>query len=116
MRRVYRSASGGIIRLEEESGKNEESRRAVRIQSIRDHWAQIQREAERLPRTDQIEALLSSMGGPIRPGQVGLSRETVYDSILYAKEVRNRYTILQLLWDLGVLEDAAGKIVDDLYS
>ena len=116
MRRGYGSGSGGIIRLEEESGKNEESRRAVRIQSIRDHWAQIQREAERLPRTDQIEALLSSMGGPIRPGQVGLSRETVYDSILYAKEVRNRYTILQLLWDLGVLEDAAGKIVDDLYS
>ena len=116
MRRVYQSVADGIIRLEVEAEKNEESKRAVRIKSIQDHWTQIQNEAKRLPGTAQIEALLASMGGPIRPGQVGLSRETVYDSILYAKEVRNRYTILQLLWDIGLLEDAAGKIVDDLYS
>ena len=51
MRRVYQSAADGIIRLEVEAEKNEESKRAVRIKSIQDHWTQIQNEAKRLPGT-----------------------------------------------------------------
>ena len=33
-------------------------------------------------------------------------------TLLYCKEVRARYTILQMLWDLGVLE----PLVDDVIA
>ena len=42
-----------------------------------------------------------------RPWQVGIDGELVQRAILYAKEVRHRYTILQLLWDLDLLADYA---------
>ena len=38
--------------------------------------------------------------------------DMVADSIMVAKEVRNRYTLLQLLWDLGLLEEMAQKTAD----
>ena len=32
------------------------------------------------------------------------------DAVILAKEVRNRFTILQVLWDLGLLEEYAEKV------
>ena len=37
-------------------------------------------------------------------------KRQVFDSIIVAKEVRDRYTILQLLWDLGLAEQMAEQI------
>lgn len=34
------------------------------------------------------------------------------DSVLLAKEVRVRYGLLQLLWDLGLLEEYSDYFVD----
>lgn len=36
--------------------------------------------------------------------------------ILYSKEIRDRYTVLQLLWDLNELEAFADHIVDEYYK
>ena len=43
---------------------------------------------------------------PVRPEQVGVCPQYVEDGILYAKELRARYTILQLFWDLDLLKPA----------
>ena len=43
---------------------------------------------------------------PHRPEQVGVCPQYVEDGILYAKELRARYTILQLFWDLDLLKPA----------
>ena len=32
--------------------------------------------------------------------------------MILAKEVRNRFTILQVLWDLGLLEEYAQKVTE----
>ena len=37
-------------------------------------------------------------------------------AILYAKELRDRYTVLQLLWDLGELEDFADSVIGEYYG
>ena len=36
------------------------------------------------------------------------------NTFLYCKEVRARYTILQLLWDLAVLEPVSQQVIDAL--
>ena len=69
-----------------------------------------------LPDVLTAEQYLSAAGNPVRPAQVGLDRQIVLDSILYAKEVRDRYTILQLLWDLGLLEEFARTTTDFLFE
>ena len=37
--------------------------------------------------------------------QVGLDEAMTRDGVILAKEVRVSYGLLQLLWDLGLLED-----------
>ena len=52
------------------------------------------------------------MGAAKVPADVGISRQYVYDSIRYGKELRDRYTILQFMWDIDRLEEEAGRLVE----
>lgn len=101
----YLDAAGGILRLEQESGKNNIEQRNRRLQTIEDRWEEIRRTIEeQLPSTEQLIALLQSLEAPYCPYQIGLPIEMVEEGIQVGKEVRNRYTLLQLLWDLGLEE------------
>ena len=55
---------------------------------------------------------MNDLDAPTNPLELGIDRGMVADSIMVAKEVRNRYTLLQLLWDLGLLEDMAYDTAD----
>jgi glycerol-1-phosphate dehydrogenase [NAD(P)+] len=62
-----------------------------------------------------MEQTLSRLDGAIRPQQVGIDRDMFFDSVRYAKEVRDRFTILQLLWDLGLMEQFAGELTEYMF-
>lgn len=38
------------------------------------------------------------------------------NTLLYCKEVRTRYTILQMIWDLGLLEPLSEQVISDVCS
>ena len=80
-----------------------------RVEIIRDNWSYIVNLIRRAPKADEIEQLLKKAGEdvPTRPEDVGFDRKMIQETILYAKEVRQRYTILQLLGDMGLLEQFA---------
>ncbi|NLJ86532.1 MAG: sn-glycerol-1-phosphate dehydrogenase [Firmicutes bacterium] len=113
--RVFGPAAKEIILLEEKAGKNSPQQRQQRIGSIRKHWKEIQDVINTLPTASEAEELLLDTKGPSRPQAVGLTENTVKESVIYAKEVRNRYTILQLLWDLNLLEPYADRVAEFLY-
>ena len=113
MRRVFELAADGVIALENEVGKNDPQQHAERIQVIEEKWPEIVAAVkEWLPKPKEIEKILLSVNLPINPLQVGVDAQMIYDCIRYAKEVRNRYTILQLLWDLGLAEPYAAMVRD----
>ena len=114
--RVFRAASAEVILLEKRTQKNSPSGHAGRIAAATKHWDEIQGVLETLPSPQTVAELLASVQGPIHPSQVGIDQELVYDSILYAKEIRHRYTILQLLWDLNLLTAYAERIVNEEYG
>ena len=58
----------------------------------------------------EMEKLLASLGAPINPAQIGVSSELVEDAVILAKEVRDRFTLLQVLWDTGLLDEYAKMI------
>lgn len=45
------------------------------------------------------------------PWDLGLEDGEIYNALTFAKEIRNRYTILQLADQMGVLEGYVKKIV-----
>ena len=78
---------------------------------IAERWPQILEVLHSVPSDQEIRALLTRAGGVVNPEDVGISSELVRDAIVYAKEVRPRYTVLQLLWDLNLLVPFAAKLV-----
>ena len=108
IRREYRDAAEGILKLEETAGKNSEKERLRRLHVMEANWPEICRTIrESLPATEEVEQLLLAAGAPVNPEQIGVSPELAEEAVRLAKEVRERFTVLQILWDLGLLEKYA---------
>lgn len=109
----YEAAAPGIIKLEEQCRKNDIEARNKRLMKMKEIWSTIQQTIqEDLPAVEEMERLLSELDAPINPEQIGLSLELVEDGIQIAKEVRDRFTLLQILWDLGLSKKYAEKVVE----
>lgn len=102
---LYGKAAPGILSMSEKDGRNSIEARISRIEVIKENFPQIIKIAKEAERADRVESLMKSAGAPIKPEEVGVDQRTVLDSVLVAKEVRPRYTILNLLSDLGLLEE-----------
>lgn len=59
---------------------------------------------------EEAETFLRRVGAPALPQEVGLDPGTVQTSLLAAKEVRNRFTVLHLAAELGLLEEVAEAV------
>ena len=111
--RCYEVAADGIIAVEEASQKNDLAKRDERIAYLKENWALIQKTIEEdLPKTEEMEALLASLDAPVTPAKIDVDEEEVKDCVVYAKEVRPRFTVLQMLWDLGLSEEYGKRMVD----
>ena len=111
--RCYEVAADGIIAVEEASQKNDVAQRDVRIAYMKENWDAIRKTIEEdLPATEEMEALLASLDAPIAPAQIDVDEEEVRDCVIYAKEVRARFTVLQMIWDLGLSEEYGKRMVE----
>lgn len=109
----YKEAAPGILELEEECHKNSVENRNKRLSVMEEKWPEIQKLIEKeIPSGSKMKEMMASLGEPVNPAQIGISPELVRDAVILAKEVRNRFTILQVLWDLGLLDEYARKITE----
>ena len=113
MERAYRGAAPMVIALEQKAQKNAPARLLKRLESIEKHWDDIVALAKTAPASEAIRGVLEGLGAPVRPDQVGVCRQYVEDGILYAKELRDRYTILQLLWDIKRLASMKDLLLEE---
>ena len=109
VRAGYGPAAEGVLALEKETGKNSPASHAARLAVIREKWDELAAVFAQLPQADRVAAELQALGGPSRPADLGIEPALTEEAILLAKELRDRYTILQLLWDLGLLEEYAAE-------
>lgn len=93
--------------LERETGKNSTEGVLRRIDAIEKHFADMKAFAQAWrPKAKRYAKCLAGCGAPVNPHEVGISAQQIEDGVLYAKELRNRYGLLQILFDLG----AAGAV------
>lgn len=112
MFRCYRDGAEGIIDLEKKSRKNDPEGLLKRLTVIEEKWDEIQTLARTAPKASEIYHILEKMEAAKVPADVGIPREYVRDSIRYGKELRDRYTVLQLMWDIGKLDEEADRLVE----
>lgn len=107
IKKVYRDAAPGIITLAETVNRNSIEAKCKRIAIIKENWPAIVNILQEGASSQQIETWLSSLGSPVRPSEIGIEKELLFNGIKYGKEVRARYTLLQLLWDIDLLDEYA---------
>ena len=84
---------------------------AARRELIFDHWdALVKRTAECLIPFETLKSMFHAASCPAAPADIGLGNAQFKHGILAAQLIRNRYTILDVLDELGLLREAAGAV------
>jgi glycerol-1-phosphate dehydrogenase [NAD(P)+] len=77
-------------------------------------WAEIWKDVSRFLRPRrELERVLADAGAPIRPRDLGISKQDTFNGIMYSRLMRNRYTILDLAAELGLLETWAKEVAEE---
>ena len=88
-----------------------------RLTTFKQGWtsqlAQVQRT---LRSAASLEEELRQALAPVRYAELGVTRERALAAILHCKDIRARYTILHLAWELGTLEAWADEAIERLYA
>ncbi len=89
--------------------------RAERFTILRDRWGEIWATLDSLrPDPASLGEALKAAGAPTTPAELGLPVEAVERALLAARDIRNRYTVLDLAAEVGLLDgwarEAARKI------
>ncbi len=59
---------------------------------------------------DEIRTMLESAACPVKPSEIGLTQEQYLHAVPTAQLIRVRYTLLDYLYELGLLDDAVSTL------
>lgn len=94
--RVYKKAANGIIELQKKLGMIYEDK----TDAYTEKWADIKEILREAPSVEETTAILEEIGLPIADFYQMYSREKLADAVNYAKDLKDRYTVLWLYNDL----------------
>ena len=111
IRRTYGAAAETILELERKSQKNAVEGRLRRIDAIEKKWPEIVELFNGVCPSEKLRCLLKELGCPADPKDIGVTPEILKDTLMVCKETRARYTVLQLAWDLELLDPLSDQII-----
>ena len=111
IKHVYESAADGIFELEQEVGKNLSRNVLSRLSKMESKWPAFLKMVEKLPDENVMISYLRDLEAPCAPAEIGVDDEMTKDAVLYAKDLRNRLGILQILFDLGLNREYADELI-----
>ncbi len=83
----------------------------TQLTSLREGWPELQRRLRHhLIPLRQARRMLLEAGCPFEPDQIGIPRERLHASFEQASFIRRRFTILDLIQRLGLLDAAMGRL------
>ncbi|MBQ6472132.1 MAG: sn-glycerol-1-phosphate dehydrogenase [Victivallales bacterium] len=64
----------------------------------------------------EIRRRMKVVGCPVHPSGIGVDRSEMRRAVICAQMIRNRYTILDLLYDMGILEQSMEAVMDKVFE
>ncbi|MGK0465449.1 sn-glycerol-1-phosphate dehydrogenase [Clostridium sp.] len=112
---VFTKSATSIIEFKQGSINFNMEERKISMKKIVSNWNSIKKICDvNVPDPERIIATLKKAGAVWNPSDIGLDKELFRKSLIAAKDMRNRYGILQLLEDIGML-DAAARYITNIY-
>ncbi len=95
-----------MIALEEKERKYDVTLHAERLDRILANWDTILTIIkEELPSAAEIERILVSIQAPKTPEEIGAETDKLKITLLATKDIRDKYVLSRLLWDLGIWDE-----------
>ena len=100
-----------MIALEAKEKKYDLGKHAARLEVILEKWDDILRIIdEELPSVEEFEAILDSIEAPKTLEEIGLDSSTLAMTLKSTKDIRDKYVLPRLLWDIGELDNVCEKV------
>ncbi len=96
IKRVYKKASDGIIALQKKLGLIYADRTPV----YKEKWSEIKELLKEVPNKEETEKYLNAIGLPKEDFYEMYSEKKISDAVKYAKDLKDRYTVLWLYNDI----------------
>ena len=115
MRTFLGNGAETMIALEKKEGKYRTVPHLERLEIILSHWDEIRSIIrEEIPSPETVDALFRKIDMPALPSQVGASDSDTPAAFLFTGDIRDKYVLSRLLWDLGLEEEFAQTIMEDM--
>ena len=100
------SSADAMIALEAKEGKYRKDTHPARFERIRENWEEILNILhQELPEAEEIGKLLDVLKIPRDPAAFGVDTQGLRQTFRATKDIRDKYVLSRLAWDLGVLEE-----------
>ena len=96
-----------MVALDRKEQKYDKVKHAARLEKILENWEAIQQMIAALPTAEQVEAILDAIDAPKSAEDIGLPGGILPMTVKAAKDIRDKYVLSRLLWDLGILDEFA---------
>ena len=93
-----------MIAQEAKEGKYNKERHAKRLDVILEHWNELLEIMNSMPREAEIIALLDRLNAPKTLEDIGLSEDILSLTFKATKDIRDKYVLSRLYWDLGLFD------------
>ena len=99
------TGADAMIALETKEQKYSVEKHKKRLEIIIEKWGKIQEIIrEEIPTQKQIESILDKIGAPKTVQELGIDCD-LFTTFKATKDIRDKYVLSRLLWDLGVIEE-----------
>ena len=99
-----------MISLEAREGKYDPFRHAARLERIIENWDRIIGIVnDEIPEPEYIEELLRSIGAPTSPEGIGIDGKIMPAVLRATGDIRDKYVLSRLAWDLGIEAELFGE-------
>ena len=106
VRRIFGKTADQIIKIEDQTRKNDPARHAARLDNIVNHWGEILKIIdEELPDYRWLHDAMARTGMPMTPADIGIPERDVIDAFVGARDIRDKYLSCSMIWDLGLTDD-----------
>ncbi|MBE7021474.1 MAG: sn-glycerol-1-phosphate dehydrogenase [Ruminococcaceae bacterium] len=96
MNKIYKSVSEGCMSLQNRIGNYSKDR----MQTYKQKEGEIRNILSQMPKSEDVEKMLSVVGLDVEEFYKLYDKQKIQNAILYAKDLKDRYTVLWLYYDL----------------
>ena len=108
LRALLGKGAESMIVQEEKERKYDLASHSRRLEVILENWGAVLQIIDReLPSAQEIEALLDTIQAPKTLGEIGAEDALLPEIFMATKDIRDKYVLSRLAWDLGILEEMA---------